>query len=100
LKLGILVNTDKHLEDLAGITKAALSKGHQVIIFFMDDGVKLLTAPAVNGLAAYPEVDMSYCDYSTQCTGSSTDGIHENIVCGSQFNNATMNHEADRVIVL
>ena len=100
MKLGIFVNTDRHAEDLEGIAKAAIAKGHSVILFFMDDGVNLLTSPAVNELAGYPEVAISYCEYTIQMAGLSTDGIHENIDCGSQFDNAMMNNKADRVIVL
>jgi sulfur relay (sulfurtransferase) complex TusBCD TusD component (DsrE family) len=100
MKLGILVNTDRHAEDLIGLTKAALSKGHHVQAFFMDDGVKLLHNPDVGSLCENPHVDLSYCDYTTQKNGISKEGFHDRIVCGSQFNNATMNNEADRVIVL
>ncbi len=100
MKLGILVNTDRHADDLVGLTKAALSKGHQVIVFFMDEGVRLLTSPNVTGLCEDPKVNMSYCDYTTQKNGISKEGICEKIICGSQYNNAMMNHEADRVIVL
>lgn len=100
MKLGILVNTDRHPEDLAGIVNAAIAKGHEVTMFFMDDGVKLLNAPMVKSLAENAAVDMSYCDYSTQRIGMSTDGVSDSIDCGSQFNNAMMNQEADRVIVL
>lgn len=100
MKLGILVNTDRHADELINLTKAALSKGHQVIIFYMDDGVKILTNPDIRGLCENPDVNMSYCDYSTQQLGTSKEGISEKIICGSQFNNATMNHEADRIIVL
>lgn len=100
MKLGILVNTDRHADDLVGLTKAALLKKHEVMVFFMDDGVKLLNSPNVSRLSENPDVHMSYCDYSTQRIGVSTEGVPDNIECGSQFNNASMNHEADRVIVL
>lgn len=100
MKLGILVNTDRHAEDLIGLTKAAISKGHEVIVFFMDTGVKLLTHPDVTNLSENPGVNMSFCDYTTQKIGISKEGICDKIVCGSQYNNAVMNHKADRVIVL
>lgn len=100
MKLGILVNTDRHAEDLIGLTNAALSKGHHVQAFFMDDGVRLLDNPDVGALCGNPNLDMSYCDYSTQQIGLSKEGFPEKAACGSQFNNATMNNEADRVIVL
>ncbi len=100
MKLGILVNTDRHQDDLIGLTEAALSRGHEVLVFFMDDGVKLLTSPSVTRLCENEGVDMSFCDYTTQKNGVSKEGICGDIICGSQYNNATMNHEADRVIVL
>ena len=100
MKLGILVNTDRHAEDLIGLTNAALSKGHEIIVFFMDSGVKLLADPAVTNLCENSLVHMSFCDYTTQKNGISKEGFCDDIICGSQYNNATMNHEADRVIVL
>jgi predicted peroxiredoxin len=100
MKLGILVNTDRHAEDLRGLTEAAVSKGHEVSIFMMDAGVKLLEDPSVTGLCRNSGVLMSYCDYSTTRIAVSRDGCPENIVCGSQYDNVTMQHESDRVIVL
>lgn len=100
MKLGILINTDRHADALIGITKAALSKGHEVIVFFMDAGVKLLGNRAVTDLCKNSGISMSFCDYTTQKNGISKEGICDKIICGSQYDNATMNHEADRVIVL
>ncbi len=100
MKLGILVNTDRHAEDVVGLTKAAITKGHEVIIFMMDAGVKLLGNPAITGLCDEAGVGMSFCDHSVEKIGVSKEGFSDKIVCGSQFDNANMNHEADRVIVL
>ena len=50
MKLGILANSDKHCEDIIGITKAALNQGHEVVIFPMDIGTKLLENPDFAGL--------------------------------------------------
>ena len=100
MNLGILINTDRHADDIVGITKAALSKGHEVTMFMMDDGNKLLGNPAVTGLSEEAGVSMSYCDHSAQKLGISKDGIPEKIGCGSQFDNANMNSQADRVIVI
>ncbi len=100
MKLGILINTDRHAEDIVGITKAALSKGHEVIIFVMDTGVNLLCNSSVMALSSETGVRMSYCDHNAGKMGISKEGIPGKVGCGSQFDNATMNHEADRVIVL
>ncbi|GAB4537969.1 MAG: hypothetical protein Fur0020_06740 [Thermodesulfovibrionia bacterium] len=100
MKLGILVNTDRHAKDLIGITKAAVSKGHEVVIFIMDAGEYLLNNKDVTALCNEQGVRMAYCDHNAQQLGISKEGIPDRITCGSQFDNATMNHEADRVIVL
>lgn len=100
MKLGILVNTDKNLNHILGITKAAIDKGHEVIIFNMDEGVRLLIEPAFRALCSTKGIFMSFCDHSTHVLNVSKEGIPEEIICGSQYNNAAMNHDADRVIVL
>lgn len=100
MKLGILVNTDRNQAAVIGITKAALKKGYEVNIFAMDSGTRLLEDPSYTGLCELEGVSMSFCDHSAKELGARKDGIPEKIVCGSQYNNATMNHSSDKVIVL
>ncbi len=100
MKLGILVNKDKHAQDIIGLTKAAVSRGHEVTVFMMDDGVKLLSNPSVTGLCKETGVKMGFCDHSAGRAKVSKEGIPSEVVCGSQFDNATMNHNVDKVIVL
>lgn len=100
MKLGILVNTDRHANDVVGLTKAAVSKGHEVIIFMMDSGNKLLSNTSVTGLCHEAGVSMAFCDHSVHKLGLSKEGVPGKIGCGSQFDNANMNSQADRVIVL
>lgn len=100
MKLGIFVNTNRHLADVVGLVKAAIARGHQVILFNMDDGTKLLGTPEFKTLCGMPGVAMSFCDHSAKHMGVATDGLPQELVCGSQYNNAVMMHDADRVIVL
>jgi predicted peroxiredoxin len=100
MKLGILVNTNKNLDAVQGITKAALAKGHTVTLFNMDDGTKLVGTPAFAELCKTKGVTVSFCDHSAKHMGVTSEGLPSEIVCGSQYNNAVMQHEADRVIVL
>lgn len=100
MKLGMLINTAKHLDDVVGICRAALAKNHQVLIFAMDEGTRLLERDAFVSLAALEGVSMSLCEHSAQMCGAKTEGLPPKIVCASQLNNAMMNHNADRVIVL
>ncbi len=100
MKLGIFVNTNKNLAAVKGITKSALAKGHSVILFNMDDGTKLVGTPEFAELCKTKGVTVSFCDHSAKHMGVSSEGLPAEIVCGSQYNNAVMMHEADRVIVL
>ncbi len=100
MKLGILVNTNKQLDDIIGLTEAAASRGHEVIIFAMDEGTRLLEEPLFTGLSAKENVNMGFCDHSALQLGVNKEGLTEEIVVGSQYDNAVMDHESDRVIVL
>ncbi|MDA8086499.1 MAG: hypothetical protein M0Z59_05170 [Nitrospiraceae bacterium] len=100
MKLGILVNTDKGLEDVIGITKEALSRGHEVSIFTMDAATKLLKNPDYSGLCRLEGVRMAFCAHSAQGEGVDAGLVPREITCGSQFDNAIMNNESDVVIVL
>jgi hypothetical protein len=100
MKLGILVNTDKHLNDIIGITEAAAEGGHGVIIFAMDDGTRLIEETSFTALSAKENVSMGFCDHSALQLGVNKNGLPEDIIVGSQYDNAVMDHESDRVIVL
>jgi predicted peroxiredoxin len=100
MKLGILVATDRHLDDVLGITDAAISKGHEVIIFNMDAGSRLLSDRDLGALCERPGVTMSFCDLNATQRGVEKEALPEAIARGSQLDNARMVHDADRVIRL
>lgn len=100
MKLGIHVKTDRHLDHVVGLTKAAVAKGHTVEIFTMTEGEKLLGNSAFTDLCKVQGVSMSYCDHNAGQLGINKSAVPADIVCGSQLNNANMVHAADRVIVL
>jgi predicted peroxiredoxin len=100
MKLGIVITTDKHLDHILGITRSALAKGHEVNIFNMDEGVKLLENSSFTALCKEKGITMCFCDYSTKTVEISTEGVPGEIACGSQFDNANMNHDSDKVIIL
>ena len=100
MKLGILVNTDKNVNDVIGLVKAAVSKGHEVVLFNMDKGIPALENDAYRQLCKTSGVSIAYCDHSSKSMNLNKDGIPEEVACGSQFDNANMMHDADKVIVL
>ena len=100
MNLGILVTSDEHLDHVIGLVNAAASKSHKVTLFCMDRGTLLLDDQKVKQLCKLNDVEISLCRHSAEGLGVETNNIQKDIVCGSQFNNAMMNHEADKVIVL
>jgi len=100
MKLGILARSDNHLQHIIGLTNAAISAGHEVIIFTMDSGTRLLEIDEFGALARKGGVTVSFCDFNASGMGIVKELVPEEIVRGSQLNNAKMVHEADRVIRL
>ena len=92
-KLGILLNSNKYRDDVIGIIKAAKAAGHDVSIFMMDDGTLLGSEVAAE---CSDDAEMAYCDHSAEPLG-----IKEiaGATKGSQYQNAVMAHEADKVVV-
>jgi predicted peroxiredoxin len=100
MRLGILVTTARHLDDVVGLTGAAVAKGQEVMIFAMDEGTRLLDEVRFASLAAVAGVTLSVCEHSAKTLGVSIERLAPQIRCGSQLNNAVMVHAADRVVVL
>ena len=98
--LGLLITTDIHLNHIIGLAKSASAKGHDVILFCMDEGTKLIEKSEFTNLCKVNNVLISLCRHSAEEYGVNTDNLSKDIVCGSQFNNVMMNHEADKVVML
>ena len=99
--LGILVSSDKHLEDVISLTSAAHEKGKQVQIFFTGKGVLLTLVPKFKELVG--KAKLSVCDVSFR-----SNGLHgrEDEVPGvgfkdfaTQGRNAEMLNDVDRYLV-
>ena len=100
MKLGILVNTEAFMHHVIGVSKAALARGHEVVIFTMDAGTRLFNYSEYAELCRLKGVKMSFCDHNAKMFDAKKEEIPHEIVCGSQFDNAVMMHECDKVIVL
>ncbi len=69
MKLGILVNTNRHAGHIVGLATAATEKNHDVVIFAMDDGVRLLDDTAFAELGNLDGVSLSFCSHSAREKG-------------------------------
>lgn len=100
MKLGILVTTDRHIEQVLGLTAAARDKGHEVVIFAMDGGIRLLEDKAFCRLGGQDGVSLSFCSHSAREQGVDSDAQPSTVKVGSQMNNAIMANAVDRMINL
>ena len=99
--LGILVNTDKYIDDVVNLTRAAHSKGKDIQIFFTGKGVLLTLKPDFKKLVG--KARLAICDVSFR-----SNGLHgrEDEVPGvgfkdfaTQAKNAEMVVDMDRYVV-
>ena len=66
--LGILVSTDKHLDHVVNLAKAAHEKGKLVNVFFTGNGVRLTMQPAIQGTGGKGEAVRVRCQFQVQWT--------------------------------
>lgn len=99
MTIGILVTTDKYRDDIIGLTEASIKRGHRVILFFMDEGCHLVKDDKISALTKMRDITISLCDFNRKKIGILDNEISNEITCGSQYDNAVMNKESDRVIV-
>jgi hypothetical protein len=95
-QLGILVTKHENLEHIAGIVRAARKAGHPVRMFLNDEGVRFSRDSGFLELLALG-VDVAVCDHFRELLG--IEGKSPGVTYGSQYDNAVMQHECERVLV-
>jgi predicted peroxiredoxin len=97
-RLGILVSSNKHLDCVIALTKAAHDKGKKVQIFFTGQGVLLTQQPEFAKLVG--KAKLSVCDVSFRANGLEGEvpgvGFKD---FATQARNAEMIKECDRYLV-
>jgi predicted peroxiredoxin len=98
-KLGILVSSDKHLDYVINLTRAASEKGKEVELFFTGKGVLLTQSPDFKNLVG--KAKMTLCDVSFRALGLKGDvpgmGFKD---FATQAKNADLIEKSDRYVVL
>ncbi len=61
-KLGIFVPTNRHLDHVIGVVKAAKKAGKELIIFFTHNGVLMTQDPRYQELAHLAPEEMTLCN--------------------------------------
>lgn len=98
MHFGIVVTTDKTEPHALGLAQAALEKGWRCRCFLTDRGVLLLSSPRFLHLARTGQLRVNVCEHSWDKFGG---GAHPaEIVFGSQYQNAELALECDKIMVL
>ena len=100
-RLGILVSSDRHLDYVVNITKAAHAKGKAISLFFTGNGVLLILAPQFKELVGKAELavcDISFRAYGLHGRENEVPGV-DHMDFATQARNAEMLSEADRYLV-
>ncbi len=99
MKIGILITQTPQANKIVEITKEAVKRGHSVSLFMTDDGIYLVKNCAVTDLRKLENVDMSLCNYSAKGRYLDEKEIPEGIINGTQYQNALLHSECDKVLV-
>ncbi len=99
--LGILVNSDKNLDHLINLARAAKVKGKDVNIFLTHKGVLLTQDPRFGELENLAKISLCKVSYEAHNLdpGKSIPGIDESGF-SSQARHADLIFESDRYLVL
>ena len=61
-KLGIFVSTNKHIDHVIGVVRAAKKAGKELVIFFTHEGVLMSQDPKYKELADMGPEEMTLCN--------------------------------------
>jgi hypothetical protein len=97
--LGIVVSSDKHLDHLLGLCKAAERSGRDVIIFLTARGVLLTQDPRFPELGEYPKI--SLCNVGFDAFGLKKPvPLVDDKDFATQTRHAMLIEDCDRYVVL
>jgi len=96
-QLGILITKHENLEHITGIIKADRRAGHPVRVFLNDEGVRFSLDPEFLEMLALGGVEVAVCDHFREKLG--IEQRSAGITYGSQYDNAVMMHDSERVLV-
>ena len=95
--LGILITKHANAAHIAGLVAAAHRVGHAVRVFMTDEGVRFTRDQEFLSGLQDANVQVAVCEYN--CEQAGYPDRAEGIRYGSQYDNAGMLHECERVLV-
>ncbi|MBN2655271.1 MAG: DsrE family protein [Nitrospirae bacterium] len=99
MQIGFLVINLKYAESIFELADASLVRGHSIRIFMTDEGVKLIENKKMHNYAPMQKTHISFCSHSAKNHNINTSMLPEGISPSTQYQNALMHNECDRVLV-
>ncbi|MBX3716174.1 MAG: hypothetical protein KF738_09265 [Burkholderiales bacterium] len=98
MRLGIVASHDSAGPQLEGLAAAAAARGWACRCFLTDSAVRLAASPRLGELARAGAIRLDVCEHSWSHFGGgpAPDGAN----MGTQFQNAELARECDRLLVL
>ena len=98
MQLGIVATRDQFGTHVIGLASAAATRGWSCRCFLTDRGVLLIRSAPLLALARSGQIRIDVCEHSWERYG---DGSPPGgVTMGSQYQNAELAHQCDKVIVL
>ena len=98
MRIGIVATHESSGPHLLGLAAAAAARGWACRCFLTDSGVKLATDERLLGLAKSGAIRLDVCEHSWHHYGGTDAPAGANM--GTQFQNAQLAGECDRVVVI
>lgn len=98
LNLGLVATHDGAGPQLLGLAAAAVARGWPVRCFLTHAGVRLLTDPGVMAMVRAGSLKLDACEHAWQLYGQGE--APADVKLRSQFQNAELAKQCDRVITL
>ncbi len=98
MRLGIVAAHESAGPQVEGLAAASAERGWPCRCFLTDSGVRLAASPRLQALASSGALRLDVCEHSWHhfCDGPAPPGV----TLGSQFQNAELVRECDRVVVI
>jgi len=97
MHFGLVVTTEEFGQHVSGLLSAAVNRGWTCRCFLTDRGVRLLNYAPFMALTYAGQIKVNVCEHSWEVFGT---GPHpEKIQMSSQYQNAELVHECDKVLV-
>ncbi len=98
MRFGVVITSEKFGAYATGLLSAAVGRGWICRCFLTDTGVRVLSLPDFEALALSGKLQLTVCELSWKRFGT---GAHPPwATIGSQYQNAELAHECDKVLVV